>query len=297
MCNTIRTNSFTMTARRTKTRASSRRALVTGASAGIGQAFAEQLARDGWDLCIVARRRQRLEQLARRLRKQYGIGVAVVEADLTDSDALRHVEARIKRDRRLELLINNAATAYFGPFIDCDRGVEEKQIQLDVLAVVHLTHAALPGMLHRRRGAIINVSSVAALTPGPHYAVYAAGKSFVNTFTEALHFELSGSGVRFQALCPGLTRTDIFERAGADTSSLPEFLWMTPDDVVAASLADLECGTLICVPGIGYQALVSLGSVIPQEASGRIANFLNQRAVTPIPGNKTPKRKKRTAKD
>jgi len=286
-----------MAAPRTKTRKTNRRALVTGASAGIGQAFAEHLARDGWDLCIVARRRQRLEQLARRIRKQYGVAVAVVAADLTDSDALRRVERRIDRDGRLELLVNNAATAYFGPFVDGDREVEERQIQLDVLAVVHLTHAALPGMLRRRRGAIINVSSVAALTPGPHYAVYAAGKSFVNAFTEALHFELDGTGVRFQSLCPGLTRTDIFEQAGADTSALPEFLWMTPDDVVEASLADLQHGNLICVPGIGYQALVSLGSLIPQEASGRIANFLNQRAVTPVPENKTPKRKKGTAED
>ncbi len=259
-----------------------RRALVTGASAGIGQAFAERLARDGWDLCIVARRRARLQRLARRLRTECGVDVTVVGADLTEPDALHNLEARVASDSHLELLVNNAASAYFGPFVDADRDIEEQQIQLDVVSIVRLTHAALPPMISRGRGAIINVSSVAALTPGPLYAVYAAGKSFVNSFTEALHFELEGTGIRLQALCPGLTRTEIFEKAGADTSALPEFMWMTPEDVVAASLADLERGKLICVPGVGYQALVSLGEWLPQEAAGRLANFLNQQAISKL---------------
>ncbi len=274
---------FMATTSRRKKSSAQRSALVSGASSGIGQAFAERLARDGWDLCIVARRRSRLEKLARRLRRECGVAVEVVGADLTDSDALRGLEQRIEGDPHLQLLVNNAASACFGPFAEADREVADKQIQLDVVAIMRLTHAALRPMIERGRGSIINVSSVAALTPGPQYAVYSAGKCFVNGFTEALHFELEGTGIRLQALCPGLTRTEIFEKAGADTSALPDFVWMTPDDVVDASLADLDRGKLICVPGAGYQALVGLGAWLPQEAAGRLANYLNQRAISQLP--------------
>jgi short-subunit dehydrogenase len=256
-----------------------RRALVTGASAGIGAAFAERLARDGWDLCIVARRRQRLVELARRLRAGHGVAVDVVAADLTDAGARRRLERRVAADERLELLVNNAGFADFGHFIDRDRDVEEREIQLDIVAVVRLTHAALPGMIRRRRGAVINVSSVAALTPGPNYAVYSGCKSFVNTFTEALHFELADSGVGFQVLCPGLTHTEIFAVAGADPSAFPEFLWMAPEDVVDASLAALRRGTLVCVPGLTNQALTALSGLLPREAVGRLAYFLSERSI------------------
>jgi short-subunit dehydrogenase len=256
-----------------------RRALVTGASAGIGAAFAERLAEDGWDLCIVARRRERLQELARRLRARHGVAVDVVAADLTDGRALRRLERRIAADERLEMLVNNAGVADFGHFIERDRDTEESEVKLDVIALVRLTHAALPRMVRRRRGAIINVSSVAALTPGPNYAVYSGCKSFVNTFTEALHFELADSGVTFQVLCPGLTHTEIFAAAGADPSALPEFLWMTPEAVVDASLAALPRGTLICVPGLTNQALTSLSNLLPREAMGRLAFFLSERSI------------------
>lgn len=259
------------------------RALVTGASAGIGEAFAERLARDGWNLCIVARRRERLEELARRLRKRHGGRVDVVVADLTDAEDLHRLERRVARDASLDLLVNNAGMADFGRFIDRDRNREEAEIRLNVLAVVRLTHAVLPAMVRRKRGAVINVSSAAAMLPGPFFAVYSACKAFLNTFTEALHLELDGTGIRMQVLCPGLTRTEIFDSAGADASSLPDFMWMSASAVVDESLAALERGTVVCIPGFTNQALTSLSNLLPHEATGRIAQFLTERTIVPSP--------------
>lgn len=278
-------------ARKSTTGKTRRRAWVTGASAGIGEAFAERLARDGWDLCIVARRRQRLNELARALRRSCGVRVDVVVADLTDAADLRRLEQRVARDTSLELLINNAGIADFGRFVDRNRDREEAEIRLNVLAVVRLTHAALPGMVRRKRGAVINVSSAAALLPGPYFAVYSACKAFLNTFTEALHFELDATGVRVQVLCPGLTRTEIFDSAGADASSLPGFMWMSASAVVDASLAALARGTVVCIPGFTNQALTSLSNLLPHEVSGRVAQLLTERTIVPSP-SRTERRKK-----
>jgi len=227
----------------------------------------------------VARRRERLEALARQLERDHGVGVQVVACDLTDRKALGELEERIESDSDLDLVVNNAGVADFGHFIERDRDSEEKQIQLDVVALVRLTHAAVPAMVKRGHGAVINVSSVAGLTPGPCWAVYAAGKSFVNAFTQALQLEIHGTGVRLQALCPGLTRTELFDEAGADASALPGFLWMRPEEVVDASIAALERDTVICVPGLGYQAFTTLGAWLPATLSGQIASFINERAI------------------
>lgn len=282
-------------ARQSSVRTTKRRALVTGASAGIGEAFAERLARDGWNLCIVARRRERLQGLARVLRKRHGVRVDVVVADLTDPADLRRVEQRAARDASLELLVNNAGIADFGRFIDRDRDREEAEIRLNVLAVVRLTHAVLPGMARRKRGAVINVSSAAAMLPGPCLAVYSACKAFLNTFTEALHFELDATGIRMQVLCPGLTRTDIFDSAGADASSVPEFMWMSPSAVVDESLAALRRGTVVCVPGFTNQALTSLSGLLPHEVSGRISQFLTERTIKARPSKAGRRRSRRTS--
>jgi short-subunit dehydrogenase len=203
--------------------------------------------------------------------------VQVVPADLTDPVRLRAVERCLARDAHLELLVNDAGMGDFGAFASRDPGVEETEIRLNALAVVRLTHAALRGMLRRDRGAVINVSSTAAFQPCPYFATYGATKAFLNSFTEALHEELRGSGVRVQALCPGLTHTEIFERAGADVSDLPSFLWMEPEAVVAESLSALERGAVVCVPGIGNRALASLGHLVPHDLSGRVAGILVRR--------------------
>ena len=158
-------------------------------------------------------------------------------ADLTQSMALRTVEEHVAGDDALELLVNNAGFGTTGPFARLDPDQEEAEICLNVLALVRLTRAALPGMIARGRGAIINVSSLAAFVPGPYDATYGATKAFVNSFTEALHEELCGTGVYVQTLCPGFTYTEFQQRAGIDISKIPTCAWMTPEAVVEASLA------------------------------------------------------------
>jgi len=246
-------------------------AAVTGASAGIGEAFARALARDGWDLLLVARRRKRLERLAGELRDTHGVRAEVLAADLMRPKRLRAVEAVFEESTRLELLVNNAGLGEFRVFHESERQRQEAEIRLNVLAAVRLAHAALPAMIRRGRGAVINVSSTAAFAPCPQFATYGATKAFLNSFTEALHEELRGTGVRVQALCPGLTHTEIFERMNVDASALPSFLWMEPADVVDESLAALERGDVVCVPGLANRALSTLTRVLPHAASTRIA--------------------------
>lgn len=249
---------------------SGRRALVTGASSGIGQAFATRLAQDRYDLVLVARNVERLEQLAEQLRSDHGTGVKVLPADLTKTQQLRKVERHIAADEHLEILVNNAGFGTAGQFAELDIAVEEDQIRLNVLALVRLTRVALPAMVQRHRGAIINVSSMAGMQPGPTTATYSATKAYVNTFTEGLHEELQGSGVQVQALCPGFTRTEFQQRANIDTSSLPELAWMEAADVVDASIAGLGRGDVICVPGLLNRLLASTAAAIPRPVARKI---------------------------
>jgi len=257
-----------------------RLALVTGASSGIGEAFARALGREGWDLVIVARRRRRLAALAREIAAAHRVRVEPLGADLTKPAGLRAVGDRIVRERRLELLVNDAGLGDFKPFIESEPGRAEAEIRVNVLALVRLTHAALPGMVRRGRGAVINVSSTAAFAPCPRFAIYGATKAFVNSFTEALHVELQGTGVRVQALCPGLTTTEVFTKAGADTAGLPGFLWMEPEVVVEESLAALAKDSVVCVPGLGNRALANLARMLPHTATSRIAQQITGRVRT-----------------
>jgi short-subunit dehydrogenase len=265
-----------------------RRALVTGASSGIGEAFARRLAREGWALRLVARRRNRLEALAAELRARHRTPADVLAVDLTDAAGLRVVERALGRDPRLELLVNDAGMGDFGRFVARDRDREEAEIRLNVLAVVRLTHAALPGMIARGRGAVINVSSLAAFQPTAYMASYGATKAFLNSFTGALHEELRGTGVAVQALCPGFTHTEIFAHAGADPSALPSFLWMEPEEVVATSLAALARGDVICVPGLGNRALSTLSQLLPAEVRRWLAALVTGRVqeAPPAPARK-----------
>jgi short-subunit dehydrogenase len=254
-------------------------AVVTGASAGIGEAFARALARDGFDLLLVARRRRPLERLARELAAAHGGAAEALPTDLTRAGPLRALEARLERAARLELLVNDAGRGEFGRLWESPRDALDAELRLNALALLRLAHAALRPMLRRRRGAIVNVSSTASFVPCPHYAVYGATKAFVNSLSEALHEELRGSGVRVQALCPGLTQTEIFDRAGVDVSALPKRLWMTPEAVVEASLAALERDEVICVPGLGNRTLASLVQLLPHAATGRLSGAISRRLV------------------
>ncbi len=245
------------------------RALVTGASAGIGAAFAERLARDGFDLVIVARRKDRLERLADRLRRDHKSHVEVVAADLTSDASLRRVGERVTSERP-ECLINNAGFGTAGAFAELGADGEENEIRLNVIALVSLTRAALPAMIARGRGSIINVSSMAGFQPGPYMATYGATKAYVNSFTEALYEELRGTGVRVLALCPGFTRTEFQERAGMDVSSVPSFVWMTAEAVVDAALAAVESGDVLCIPGFGNRVVSAVSGIVPRPVVRRV---------------------------
>ncbi len=258
------------------------RALVTGASSGIGAAFAERLAREHHDLLIVARRRHRLEMLAEQLQAKHAITVEVIAADLTQPGPLQLLEKRVAQDGAIELVVNNAGFGGYMPFVALDPDRAEELIRLQVVALVRLTRAALPGMIARGRGAIVNVSSLLAFSaslaspPLQKRATYAGAKAYINTFTRILHDELQGTGVRVQALCPGLVRTEFHQQMGIDPAQFPPAMVMEPEAVVEASLAALRLGEVICVPPLADPgALARLEeaerSVFMHSISGAIA--------------------------
>jgi len=232
-------------------------ALVTGASSGIGAAFAERLARDRFSLIVVARRVGRLEALAKVLKAKYGTPVEVLPADLSRADQLRSVEQRITHESGLDMLVNNAGFGGYQPFINLDPDKADDLISVQINAVTRLTRAALPQMVARGNGAIINVSSRFAFSGSlsapslPKRAVYAGTKAYVNAFTQLLHNELAGTGVRVQALCPGVVRTEFHEKMGMDPSRIPSSMVMKPEDVVDASFAGLLLGEVVCIPALG----------------------------------------------
>jgi uncharacterized protein len=254
-------------------------ALITGASSGIGEAYAEQLARQGWDLIVVARRRDRLEALATRVAAGNGSDVRIVEADLGSDAGLESV-ADVVKSVPLDLLVNNAALAHYMPLVELPPASARELVQLNVLAPMLLSRAALPGMLERDAGAIVNVASLLAFSGGwqgpqlPRRAVYASTKSFLLTFTQILAAELAGTGVRVQVLCPGIVRTEFHRRQGLDMSGRTR---MEPQDVVAASVTDLERGVVISIPGLDDETV--LDSVLTAQAE--LAAFT---ATTSLPG-------------
>lgn len=251
-----------------------RKALVTGASVGLGAAFAARLARDGFNLVLVARDEKRLHAHASKLEREHGVQADVVRADLTQPDELARVEKIGAAG--LDVLVNNAGFGTFGTFHELDVQREHQQIALNVVAVVRLTHAALRPMVRQGQGAIINVSSVASFQPMPFNATYGATKAFVTSFTEALAEELRGTGVRVQALCPGFTRTEFQKRAGLHVSGVPGFLWMSPEQVVDASLAALERDQVIVVPGASYKAMALLTGILPRPLVRRVAGTIGR---------------------
>lgn len=238
-------------------------ALITGASSGIGAAFAERLAHDQYDLILVARRRERLAALAEHLQQNHPVSVEFIEADLTQPAELQGVEQRLAEEPQLTLLVNNAGFGGYMPFVSLEPDRAEELVRLQVIAVTRLTRAALPGMIARGKGGIINVSSRLAFSavlpspPLPRRATYAATKAYINTFTQILANELEGTGVRVQALCPGVVQTEFHQRVGVDSSQYPAALVMTPEDVVTASLAGLDRGEVVCVPALEDLSLLA----------------------------------------
>jgi short-subunit dehydrogenase len=238
------------------------RALITGASSGIGAAFAERLARDHYNLILVARRRDRLAALAQKLQSEYHVTVEVLAADLSKHTDLLTVENRITEDSNLEMLINNAGFGGYMPFVSLDPNRAEELINVQVLAVTRLTRAALPGMIARKYGSIINVSSRLAFSgpvtsPSmPRRATYAATKAYINTFTQILNDELKDTGVKVQALCPAVVITEFHKVQGIDPTHMPPEIIMQAEDLVDASLKGLELGEVICIPSLDDPTLL-----------------------------------------
>jgi hypothetical protein len=226
-------------------------ALVTGATAGIGLSFARQLAAGGHDLILVARKAERLDGVAAELRTEYRNSAEVLAADLGTDEGVRAVERRLQDPRRpVDLLVNNAGFTLRKPFVANDIADEEAMLDVLVRAILRLTHAALPGMVERGHGAVVNVSSVAGWVPR---GTYGAAKAWVTSFTQGLDGQLEGTRVRAMVLVPGFVRTEFHDRARIDMSALPSFLWLDADDVVRTGLRDLRRGRTVSVPGAVYR--------------------------------------------
>ncbi|MQA85970.1 MAG: SDR family NAD(P)-dependent oxidoreductase [Streptosporangiales bacterium] len=239
-----------------------RSALVTGASSGIGEAFARELAARGAHLVIVARRTDRLERLAAELRERYRVDVEVHTVDLTEPDQRSTVEERLADPARpIELLVNNAGFGTSGSFAELPLSREEREINLNVLSLVRLTHAALPSMIERRHGGVLNVSSMAGFLAAPFSATYCATKSYVTAFSESLHGEVAPQGVHVTALCPGFVRTEFETRA----ESVPGFAWVPIESVVREGLAAVSSGRTMCVPGAQYKAAAPVIRIAPRR--------------------------------
>jgi short-subunit dehydrogenase len=245
-------------------------ALVTGASSGIGEAFARRLSGDGYAVVAVARRRQRLEALVAE-----GSAAEVLVADLATESGCRLAEDRV-RAGDVSLLVNNAGVGVGAAFEQTELDAEERMLALNVRAVMRLTHLALPAMLAAGRGEIVNVSSMAGFTPAVGYASYSATKAYVTALSESLGVRYAPRGVRVMALCAGLVRTEMHEPGSAPTSGLvARLMWSDPEQLVDRALRDLRRGKVVCVPGGAYKASVAALRFTPRlvlARAGRIAN-------------------------
>lgn len=239
-------------------------ALITGASAGLGLEFAWQLATARHDVVLVARDATRLDRLAGQLRAAAGVRAEVISADLGARDDVERVAERLRdRDRPVGLLVNNAGFGLGQSFVGGDLAAHEQALDVMVRAVMVLSHAAVGPMVERGRGAVLNVSSVAALTA---MGTYSAHKAWVRTFTEGLAVELRGTGVTATALCPGLVHTEFHERAGLERDAYPQLAWLNADAVVTAALADVRRGAVISTPSLRYGIAAEVARLLPRVA-------------------------------
>ena len=225
-------------------------ALVTGASSGIGAVYAQRLAARGFDLLLVARDLQRLEEAASKLRDEYGVQVEVLKADLTQKDDVLKLEQRLRSDSSISLLLNNAGVAADGLLANADMNQLEQLIQLNVTAVTRLASAAAASFTKAGRGTIINIASVVALFPERFNATYSASKAYVLSLTQSLNAELDGTGVKVQVVLPGVTRTEIWERSGIDATQIPAEMVMEAGEMVDAALSGLDQGELVTIPSL-----------------------------------------------
>jgi hypothetical protein len=226
-------------------------ALITGASSGIGAVYADRLAKRGYDLILAARDETRLNTLAARLRAETGVQIDVVKADVTRRDDIVGLETRLRDDDRITLLVNNAGAALFGAFHEADPDKLENLIQLNVTAVTRLAQAAAAGFVRRGKGTIVNIGSIVGLAPESFPgSVYGATKAYVLYLSQTLNTDLAPKGVTVQAVLPGATRTEIWDRSGLGISNVPDEILMGVEDLVDAALAGLDSGEVVTIPSL-----------------------------------------------
>jgi short-subunit dehydrogenase len=247
-------------------------AVITGASTGIGAIYADRLARRGYDLVLVARSTDRLQALAERLRATYGRVVRTVGADLTKDADLRRVEALLRDDAGITLLVNNAGVGGAGALLDSDVGKMQDMIALNVTALTRLTYAAAPGFAARGNGSFINIASIVAIAPEALNGVYGGSKAYVLAFSQSLRHELAGKGVRVQAVLPGATATDFWDTAAVPLAHLPKEWVMRADDMVDAALAGYDQDEFVTIPaledGAKWDAYEAARQAMRPELSG-----------------------------
>lgn len=247
-------------------------AVVTGASSGIGAVYADRLARRGYDLVLVARSRERLTALAQRITDETRRNVEVVVADLGNRSDLAKVEAKLRDDASITLLVNNAGVGTHSPLLETDVDSMTALIELNVTALTRLTYAAVPGFVARGKGAVINISSIVGIAPEILNGVYGGSKAFVLAFSQSLHHELSAKGVQIQAVLPGATATDFWETGGLSLDHLPKEIVMSAGQMVDASLVGFDRKELVTIPSLHEVEEYEAYETARQAMSPRLSN-------------------------
>ncbi|MDQ0033190.1 short-subunit dehydrogenase [Variovorax boronicumulans] len=247
-------------------------ALITGASSGIGAVYADRLARRGFDLVLVARNGDRLQALAARLTAETGRKIETIAADLTDKKDIARVEAAIRTNRELTLLVNNAGVGATAPLLASDIEKMEEMIAINVNALTRLTYAAVPGFVARGVGTLVNIASIVAVSPETLNGVYGGSKAFVLAFSQSLQHEVGDKGVRVQAVLPGATATEFWGIAGLPVQHLPSAIVMSAEDMVDAALAGLDQGEKVTIPSLPSQDEWDAFDAARRAMSGRISS-------------------------
>lgn len=256
------------------------KALITGATSGIGEAYAKKFAQLGYDLILTGRREDLLTKLSSTIIEQFRVKVEVLKVELSNEEQLHTLVSKVKQTYDLEVLVNNAGFGSRSSFLEEDIFNQENMVKVHVLAPMKLVHAALPGMITRDRGVIINVASISGKTPLPTGAIYSATKSFLQIFSESLHLENLNSNIVVQCLCPGFTRTDFHKKLDINIKSIKEtgiIRWMSAEEVVEYSLRNLRKGKVICVPGLRNKVLWFLSSVLPRPIYYKLVSRVGER--------------------